>query len=285
MKTNLLPLFIIILFITMACSFTVNVPTIETGADQTYQIQEKAPSGNDPFDISLKIGAAKLDLSGGASGLVEGTVVYNIADWEPELDRTASSLKISQGKASNIGGFNVNDIKNEWTLKFSEYVPLNLSIDAGAYTGLMDFTNIPLRSLVIHDGASDNTIQFGAPNPSRMERFAYTTGASTVKLEGLGNTNCDKITFTGGAGTYTLDFTGSMQRDMKVKIDAGVSTIRIVVPDGIKVEVDVQGGMKTVSTQGTWTVNDNYYTTGTEGPTLSLVINTNLGTLMLDQED
>jgi hypothetical protein len=284
-KTTILIIVSLVVMSTLACSFTVNVPTIKTGPEQTFTIHEAAPAGTDPFDIHLKLGAATIKLGGGASGLVDGTVTYNIPDWQPELDRSGDSLTITQGKASDVGGFNVSDIKNDWNLKFSENVPLNLSIDAGAYTGKMDFTNIPLRSLVIHDGASSNAIVFDAPNPSQLEKFEYMTGASTVKLEGLANTNAEKITFTGGAGTYTLDFSGSLQRDMKVKIDAGVSTIKIIVPAGIKVTVDVQGEMKTVSTQGTWRVDDNLYATGDKGNTLNIVVNTSLGTLTLVQED
>lgn len=269
---------------TLACSFTVNVPTIETGPDQTYTIQEPDPEDKEPVDLSLQVGAANIELSGGASGLVEGTVIYNLGDWEPKLTRADHSLEIHQGKSGDVGGFNVNDIKNEWDLKLTQSVPLDLSIEAGAYTGRMDLSGVPLRTLEIHDGASDNTIQFNTLNPYKMESFEYLTGASTVRLEGLANANAKELNFSGGAGTYTLDFTGELQQDMNVKIDAGVSTIRIIIPANMNVEIDVIGEMKTVATQGTWTVSDTRYTAGGEGPLLSVEINTSLGTLTLEHE-
>lgn len=271
--------------VSLACSFTVTLPTIETGEDQVFTVNEAAPDSREPFDLALKIGAANVDIAGGAAGLLEGTITYNVVDLEPEIDRTSSSLELSQGKNANLTGLNINDIKNEWMLKLGGNVPLNLSIDAGAYTGEMDFTNVPLRSVEIHDGASTNTVTFSAPNPSRMDEFSYVTGASTVELAGLANANADQVTFAGGAGTYTLDFTGNLQRDMDVKIDAGVSTIRIVLPEGIRAEVEVRGEMQNVSTRGTWTVTDNVYTTGSgNGPLVSILVNTSLGTLTLDQE-
>ena len=92
------------------------------------------------------------------------------------------------------------------------------------------------------------------------------------------------MTFTGGAGTYTLDFSGTLKQDASVKIEAGVSTTKIIVPAGMKVVVDVEGGIKTVNTQGTWTANGTSYETEGSGPTLTMNINTNLGTLSLIQE-
>lgn len=269
---------------TMACSFTINVPTIKTGPDQKFEVKEALPTGTDPMDVILKIGAAKIDFSGGAKGLLDGTIVYNVVDWIPTVTRTESTLEVSQGKVSNVGGINVNDIKNEWNLKFSDKAPMNLAIDAGAYSGKMDFTGVPLKSLVIHDGASDNTLSFDAINPVDMSNLEYTTGASTVTMNGLGNANFETMTFAGGAGTYTLDFSGELKHDAQVKIEAGVSTIKVIVPAGMEAVVNVEGGMKNVNTQGTWTVNGSKYTTGGSGATLTINVNTNLGTLTLVQE-
>ena len=148
----------------------------------------------------------------------------------------------------------------------------------------MDFSGVPLASLAITDGASDNTVTFNSPNPTVMSELSYTTGASTVTLKGLGNANFEEMTFTGGAGTYILDFTGTLKQDASVKVEAGVSTTKIIVPAGMKVVVDVEGGIKTVNTQGTWTANGTSYETEGTGPTLTMNINTNLGTLSLIQE-
>jgi len=283
-KITIMIILSVIVLVTMACSFTINLPTIKTGPDQTFGIKEALPTSSDPINLAIKIGAAKVDFSGGAKGLLDGSIVYNVIDWKPVITRTDTNLEVSQGKVSNVGGINVGEIKNDWTLKFSDKAPINLSIDAGAYQGKMDFTGVPLKSLVIHDGASDNVVSFDSVNPVNMTKLDYTTGASTVTLNGLANANFDSMSFTGGAGTYNLDFAGTLQQDANVKIDSGVSTIKVVIPAGMKAVVNVEGGMKNVSTQGTWTVNGSSYTTEGSGPTLTLDINTNLGTLTLVQE-
>ena len=45
-----------------------------------------------------------------------------------------------------------------------------------------------------------------------MSILRYETGASTVKLNGLANANFGTLIFSGGAGDYTLDFSGDLQR-------------------------------------------------------------------------
>ena len=283
-KIPLYTILVLLLMTTMACSFTVTLPTIETGPDQTIEINEAAPDVKVPFDVDLKIGAAKLDFSGGGKGLLDGTVVYNVIDWKPVITRTSTSLEISQGRVSNVGGINVKDIKNNWTLNLSETTPMNLTIDAGAYQGDMDFSGVQLASLAIRDGASDNKVQFNTPNPIVMSELEYTTGASTVTMEGLANANFRNMLFTGGAGTYTLDFSGTLNQEADVKIEAGVSTIKIIIPAGMNAVIEVEGELKTVNTQGTWTVNDSAYTTDGQGPVLNINVSTSLGTLTLIQE-
>lgn len=282
-KISLYTLLVLVLLTTMACSFTVTLPTIETGPDQTIEINEASPDVKVPFDVDIKIGAAKLIFSGGSKGLVDGTVVYNVIDWKPVINRTDTSLEISQGKVSNVGGVNVNDVKNNWILHFSESTPMNLTIDAGAYQGDMDFSGVQLASLTIRDGASDNTVKFRTPNPIVMSDLEYSTGASTVTMEGLANANFRNMNFNGGAGTYTLDFSGTLTQEADVRIEAGVSTTKIIIPAGMKAVIEVEGELKTVNTQGTWTVNDTIYSTDGQGPTLNISVSTNLGTLTLIQ--
>jgi hypothetical protein len=161
---------------------------------------------------------------------------------------------------------------------------MNLTIDAGAYQGDMDFSGVQLASLAIRDGASENKVQFNTPNPIVMSELEYTTGASTVTLEGLANANFRNMLFNGGAGTYILDFSGTLTQEADVQIEAGVSTIKIIIPAGMKAVIEVEGELKTVNTQGTWTVNDSAYTTDGQGPVLNINVSTNLGILTLIQE-
>jgi hypothetical protein len=267
----------------LACSFTVNLPNVDTIPETTAAIDESVPSGIEDVVLRLDIGAAEVEIGSGAKNLVNGTVTYNVAGWEPKVNWDGDELTIKQ-ETQGIKGLPSTKITNQWDLQLGGSVPTSLIINAGAYSGKMELGGLPLNSLSIEDGASTNTVQFSSPNTTPMERFSYNTGASTITLKNLANANFAEMNFSGGAGSYELDFSGELQRDAEVDIEAGVSTIRIVVPEGTSTEIKVNGEMKNVNTSGTWTVNGSRYSTEGSGPLLEINVNMNLGSLELVRE-
>ncbi|MCJ7657113.1 MAG: hypothetical protein MUO55_04960, partial [Candidatus Atribacteria bacterium] len=79
-------------------------------------------------------------------------------------------------------------------------------------------------------------------------------GASTIKMLGLANANFNEMNFTGGAGSYTFDFSGNLTKKSKVNIDAGAAKIILKIPSdtGTKIifrnfpasKLDVMGFIK-----------------------------------------
>ena len=67
-----------------------------------------------------------------------------------------------------------------------------------------------------------------------MNLFRYETGASLVTLTGLANANFSLFEFSGGAGNYTLDFSGELNRDATVSITTGLGNLRIVIPANLQ---------------------------------------------------
>lgn len=267
----------------LACSFTVNLPNVDTIPETTAAIDESVSSGIEDVVLRLDIGAAEVEIGSGAKDLVNGTVTYNVAGWEPKVNWDGDELTIKQ-ETQGIKGLPSTKITNQWDLQLGGSVPTSLIINAGAYSGKMELGGLPLNSLSIEDGASTNTVQFSSPNAIPMESFTYNTGASTITLNNLANANFAEMNFSGGAGSYELDFSGELQRDAEVDIEAGVSTIRIVVPEGTSAEIKVNGEMKNVNTTGTWTVNGSRYSTEGSGPMLEINVNMNLGSLELVRE-
>jgi hypothetical protein len=268
----------------MACSFTVNLPSVETTETKSFMIDEKAPKSGEVMDVDLTLGAAEVNLAPGGSKLIEGTSKYNVPAWEPVLNRTSSSLSIEQRDVDGIKGIPSGNLINNWDLEIGNQTPIALTINAVAFKGEMDFSGIPITELQINDGASTNTVIFDQPNPIEMGRLEYTTGASTIELTGLGNANFEEMRFNGGAGTYTLDFSGDLRQDASVSIEAGVSTIRVIIPDGVPVTIEVRGELKNVRTEGTWTVNNDTYISDGTGKGLTIRINMNLGSLVLEKQ-
>jgi len=266
----------------LACSFSFNVPRADTGELQVVSIDEPLPPAGTEIDVEIHLGGGTLDLAGGASGLAEGSIRFNVEEWRPTVDRTDTSLRIEQGDPA--AGLTLgNEVINEWSLHLGD-VPMALTIQAGAYSGSMDLSGIPLRRLNVSDGASDVRLSFTSPNPEEMQSLSYQTGASTVSLTGLGYANFSDMTFSGGAGTYTLDFSGGLRRDANVTLESGVSSVRLEIPAGTTAEVVVGGALNNVDTIGHWAQSGETYRLEGTGPTLRIFVDMGVGTLSLVAE-
>jgi hypothetical protein len=141
-----------------------------------------------------------------------------------------------------------------------------------------------LTSLEVSDGASKSSITFTSPNPSIMDHFSYKTGASQVEVKGLGYANVSDITFDGGAGSYTLDFSGTLARDTEVTVKAGVSNVDLIIPADMNVKVEVNGGVNSIRPTGPWMVNGTTYSLENNGPLLTVVVDMGVGNLNLIQK-
>lgn len=269
---------------TLACTINVNVPAIQTTDTKTVTISEPLPQGVDLAKVSLSITAGIFSLSGGANGLVDGTIKYNVSDWQPVITRNPGQVDIAQGDIHKITGLPTKEVVNDWSLMLGDAIPLDLTIQAGAYQGVLDLGGLRLKDLTIQDGASQSKVTFSQPNPETLDNFSYKTGASQVDLEELANANASNFSFEGGAGDYTLDFSGNLTRDAQVSIKAGVSNITINVPAATHVIITNQGAISNINTQGTWVVNGSTYETEGQGPVITININIAVGNLKLVHE-
>lgn len=274
---------ILIAAVLLGCSLTVNVPTITTGKTNEYTFAQPVPSGASETNISIEMGGGRLNISGGATDVLEGSVVYNVDEWKPSLSVNNDNLVLSQNNTKNVG-IPSGNIKNDWNLTLGA-TPISLKISAGAYEGTLDLGGLSLTNLEISDGASKATVRFSSKNPVEMQQFKYKTGASEVKLLGLANANTSEFTFESGAGSYTLDFSGTLAKDMSTEINSGLSQVKIIVPESTNTVVNITGGLSNVDLNGTWTTNGTQYKSeGTSGPLLTINVNMAVGNLVLDRE-
>ncbi len=277
--------FLAIALVTLACGVSINLPEsqVKTGPTQIDDINIPNLDGSKDAQISLSFGGGKLTLNPGAkSGLLSGTATYNVADFKPTVKTEGSTASVEQGnlQINGLPSFQ-GDIKNEWDFKLSESKTMQLKISAGAYTGRYEFGGVPLSRLEINDGASDVNLAFSKTNPVELGAFDYTTGASNVTLEGLGNANLDALTFRSGAGSYRLDFSGDLKRTMEAHIESGISSVTIVVPENANVKLSFEGGISNVDTYGKWEKSGDQYVQNGPGPLITIVIKMGAGSLEL----
>lgn len=275
---KIIPAILVLALASMACGFSFPLPKAPTpGPDVTDQITVAAPTSGQA-QLTLSFGAGELTLSPGAKNLVEGTAIYNIPDLKPEIITTGNNIEVKQGNIKTIPY--PDKLKNTWDLKLGN-TPMDLAINAGAYTGTYDLGGVPLTGLTIKDGAATVNLKFSQPNPNDMAIFRYETGASTVKMYQLANANFSTLVFNSGAGDYTLDFSGTLKRDATITIESGLANVILVIPDGVKANVTVESGASNVNTGSGWAQNGTLYTQTGSGPTLTFLIKTGAGNLTL----
>lgn len=284
-KMFLIPI-IILAVVSLACSVTFNLPEtrVKTGATVTENINvPRLADKTATAIVTLGFGAGKLNLlPGSANALVSGTVTYNVADFKPVVTINNTDINIEQGNIKVNGLPTLNSkVVNQWDLSLGTS-PMNLVIKAGAYEGNFELGGLSITSLDVTDGASKVDLNFSKPNLVEMTTLKYATGASEVSLKGLGDANVSEVTFSSGAGSYSLDFSGKLQRDMNVTIESGVSSVTIIVPNGVPVLLSNESSLVSVSTSSAWEQVGNTYQLPGSGNKITIQTKMGAGSLQLE---
>lgn len=263
-----------------ACGFDINLPRqSEPIATETKDIRIPYPNAEE-VNLKLSFGAGELILAPGPNDLVDGTAAYNYAEFEPDIIADEGNIEVTMGDNDFRVFPNFDKIENVWNFKLGDE-PMNLRIDSGAYQGRFELGGLSLTNLDINDGAADVELSFSELNKVEMTQFNYSTGASNLKLTGLANANFSVFDFSSGAGDYTLDFSGALQRDAAVSITSGFSNVIVVIPEGVNAIVTVEGGALNVSVDSGWSQNGSVYRQDGEGHTLTILIDMSAGNLTL----
>ena len=280
MNAKIISAILVLALASMACGFSIDLPERAQAGPEVEESIEIADPESDETRLTLSFGAGQLTLSPDPHGanLVEGTAVYNVADLKPRIQKNGDSIEIRQGDFKSLPFF--EDMKNEWDLRLSDS-PLDLTLEAGAYEGTLELGGLALKSLTVRDGASHVDLSFQEPNQTEMSVLRYETGASDVKLTGLANANFSTLAFSGGAGNYTLDFGGELQRDAVVTVNSGVGNVSLIVPEGIQADVTVESAAVNINHGSGWSQNGQKYTQDGSGPTLTIVVKMAAGNLVI----
>lgn len=283
MKKPIIAVILVLALATFACSVSnIEMRTIDL---QTVSINEPLPSNMAESEVSFNMTGGTFNIQPGSGMLVSGSIVYNVEQWEPQFTCSNNYYEIKQVSPFSFSGIPTNDIVNTWDLALTNEIPVNLTIEGGASENNFDFTGLKLTGLKITQGASETSVQFNAPNTAQMQDFSFTTGASSADLLGLGYANFTNMTFSAGAGDYTLDFTGALTHDAIVNIKSTISNIRIVIPAGMRTVIINKGTVSNINTEGTWMLNDDTYTTLVEGYTLTINLDMAVGNVTLIHEN
>ncbi|NNF58306.1 MAG: hypothetical protein HKN04_08690 [Rhodothermaceae bacterium] len=135
---------------------------------------------------------------------------------------------------------------NAWRLYFSDQTPLNLTLSLGAAEADLDFSGIPLERLDLDCGMAKAAIRFTEANPVVMERLDIEAGLTEFAVRGLGFARFERFEFDGGAGDFTLDFTGdAFQPGASAEVDVGMASLTVLLPTGQPIVLDAPSSFMT----------------------------------------
>ena len=279
MNVKIISAILVLALASMACGFSVDLPKQSQPGPEVKESITVPDNGSEKMRLTLSFGAGTLKVSPGAGEkLVDGTAVYNFEQLKPEIVKDGNNVEIKNENFKNL--VNPKDIVNEWDLKLGES-PIDLTINAGAYNGTYELGGLSLTNLTVKDGAADVDLSFSEPNRVEMSVLRYETGASNVKLAGLANANFSTLMFNGGAGSYTLDFSGKLTREGIVKIEAGAGDVQLIIPKDVNVKVTVESALASVNHSSGWTENGSEYTQKGTGPELTIIVKMAAGNLAI----
>ena len=215
----------------------------ESVADEINGENRVIPLGEvDSLKVTIKFGAGKLDLISGEEDVFKGNFQYDKSILKPnvqyEILEKTGILILSQSIKKDL------DLpfpyKNRWNLKLPSSIPLQLYINTATYSGDIDLTNLQIEYFHLNSGASQTNIEFNQPNLIDLKNINIKTGASSIKMLGLANANFNEMNFTGGAGSYTFDFSGNLTKKSKVNINAGAAKIILKIPSAIGTKIIIE---------------------------------------------
>ncbi len=272
----------------LACSITipglpeVNIPRLKVGPMEEY-VEEVPRDGVEEARVEIRLGSGEISLAAGdPDPLFSGRFRTNVAEWAPEVAWRDGLLSIEQGDARGVPE---PGAENEWDLRFSPEVPLDLELQIGATDGELDFTGLAVTELALEVGASDLVVRFDAPNPAPMDDLMIRAGAANLRVEGIGNASPERGRVEGGVGNMILDFSGQWREPARIKVAAGAGSLTLRFPEDVGVRVEVEGGLSNIRADESFSLSggayvNNAYREG--GADLRIELTVGIGSVVLE---
>jgi hypothetical protein len=199
--------------------------------------------GEKQLDVRMDIGAGIIDLRKNDSGdILNAEIEYDPDELWVDIDynKSGDRGRLRLQSKDEGDGIDLDKEDNYWYLEFTDKIPISFEIDVGACEADLDFSSLRVYELDIDLGASSVEIDFRKPNPERISEIKIDVGASSLEIHGLGNANFEELSFDGGVGDFTLDFSGESKGSGYCEIDVGLGSLTILVPRDVGVQIKAE---------------------------------------------
>jgi len=192
--------------------------------------------------VEMSMGAGDLEVTGGAEKLLEADFTYNVAKLKPEVEYSDGTLVVWQPEAKGLPALQgITDYRNEWNLRLSNEVPMDLRVEMGAGTGDLQLAGLSLTGLDINAGAGEYTVDLSGDWAHDLD-VSIETGATGIIVR-LPSDVGARVTVEAGPHTveapgltkdgevYTNAAYGVSDVTLQIKIEAGVGQVNLEVKE------------------------------------------------------
>ncbi len=198
-----------------------------------------------------------------------------VRQYDPAAQTLRLGVKSRSGARVSSRDHNRNDPPPSFDLALSPDLPLTLNMEVGAVEADADLGGLNLRHVTFRTGASESHLRYSRPNAAPCEELTIEAGAAELHAEQLANSNCARVSFRGGVGEVTLDYSGTWRRSMTTDINVGVGSVKLRLPRGVGVSVHLNRFLASFDAAGFEKHGDTYVTSNYEGARYRLVMNVN----------
>lgn len=150
--------------------------------DLVTQDEDMEVGTADEVDVYLEQGSGSMEVSSGASKLMEATFKYNIDKWEPEITYKEVggtwNLSVIQPETDLHVA---TGARNEWDVSLSNDVPIDLVVNLGAGDADIEIGDLDLTDLDVNLGAGDLNLHLGTYDGDNLT-VAVNCGAGDARL-------------------------------------------------------------------------------------------------------
>lgn len=192
--------------------------------------------------VEIRMGAGNLQVTGGADKLLESDFVYNVAKLKPEVKYTDGTLVVRQPATHGLPVLQgITDYHNEWALRLSDQVPMDLQVDLGAGSGNLELADLSLTGLNVSLGAGEYMIDLSGDWARDLD-VSVDTGAANLSLKlpstvGVrvqiesGPTIVNTSGLTHNGNSYTNAAYGVSDVTMQINLEPGIGQINLEIVD------------------------------------------------------
>ena len=213
---------------------SVTAQTVSTLAASRQVADEHEMSVN----VKFGIGDVRITRDHG-SALYRLDLQFDETNFVPVHRYDVSSRTLDVGLEGRAKLKDLDDLDQQLTLSLSPSVPTSFALEFGAGNANVDLGGMTIRSAKIRTGASETEIEFSRPTLAPCEVFDVDVGAAQFRAVGLGNSNCEQISVSGGAGSITLDFSGEWQQrgETNANVTLGLGSLGLRFPSHLGVTI------------------------------------------------